>query len=100
MSASVTPRSPETAGDRTTVSRKEKNPMPRKPETKASGKDVSALTAFNLQDLLKAVEGLETLSVTRRRDLRSSVKRVASLLGEDPVRIPLHCLSSVASWRR
>jgi integrase len=61
--------------------------MPRNPPTKASGKDGSALT---LQDLLDAVEGRLTLSVTRRRDLRSAVKRVASLVGEDPGRIPLN----------
>jgi integrase len=64
--------------------------MPPKLETKAIGKGGSALTAITLQDLLKAVEARETLSVTRRRDLLSSVKRVASLLGEDPSRIPLH----------
>jgi len=65
--------------------------MPRSPATKASGMDGSAFTAITLQDLLDAVEGRrQTLSVTRRRDLRSAVKRVAALLGEDPGRIPLN----------
>jgi hypothetical protein len=65
--------------------------MPRTPATKASGMDGSAFAAITLQDLLDAVEGRrQTLSVTRRRDLRSAVKRVASLLGEDPGRIPLN----------
>jgi hypothetical protein len=51
--------------------------------------DASATTMITLQDVLNAVEGRESLSVTRRRDLRSAVKRVASLLGDDPGRIPL-----------
>ena len=60
--------------------------MPRTPATKASGMDGSAFTAITLQDLLDAVEGRrQTLSVTRRRDLRSAVKRVAILLGNEPV---------------
>jgi hypothetical protein len=42
-----------------------------------------------LGDLIKAVDGLDALSETRRRDLRSAVKRVASLSGDDPGRIPL-----------
>jgi integrase len=42
-----------------------------------------------LEDVLLSVEGHEDLSITRRRDLRSAVKRIASLLGEDPKGIPL-----------
>jgi integrase len=62
--------------------------MSRNPETKASGKDGSALPT--LRDLLDALEAQDRLPVTRRRDLRSAVNRVASLVGEDPGRIPLH----------
>jgi integrase len=50
---------------------------------------VSATAAITLQDVLNAVERREGLSVNRRRDLRSAVKRVASLLGDDPARIQL-----------
>jgi hypothetical protein len=46
-------------------------------------------TTATLQDVLHAIEGLETLTVTRRRDLRSAVKRVATLLGDDPARVLL-----------
>jgi integrase len=42
-----------------------------------------------LGDVLRALDGHEELSQTRLRDLRSYVKRVASLLGDDPARIPL-----------
>ena len=44
---------------------------------------------ITLQDVLNAVEKRDGLSVTRCRDLRSAVKRVASLLGDDPGRIRL-----------
>src|ERR1700693_3849555 len=40
-------------------------------------------TTVTLQDVIHAIEGLETLAVTRRRDLRSAVKRVATLLADD-----------------
>ncbi len=42
-----------------------------------------------LRDVLQALEGLEGLSVTRRRDLRSAVNRIAALLDDDPGRIAL-----------
>jgi integrase len=42
-----------------------------------------------LADLLLSVDAQTGLSETRPRDLRSSVKRVAWLLGDDPARIPL-----------
>jgi len=58
-----------------------------KRKTKASSG--GAETTVTLQDVLHVVEGLETLSVTRRRDLRSAVKRVATLLGDDPARLLL-----------
>jgi integrase len=46
-------------------------------------------TITTLQDVLKTVKERDALSVTRRRDLRSAVTRVASLLGDDPARIQL-----------
>jgi integrase len=49
----------------------------------------SATAAITLEDVLNAVERREGLSVTRRRDLRSAVNRVASLLGDDPAHIRL-----------
>jgi integrase len=49
-----------------------------------------AETKITLQDVINAVKGRDTLSVTRRRDLRSAVTRVASLLDEDPGRIALN----------
>jgi integrase len=44
---------------------------------------------INLADVLLALNGQKAHSETRLRDLRSSVKRVALLLGDDPARIPL-----------
>ena len=51
----------------------------------------SAATAskINLADVLLALNGQKTVSETRLRDLRSSVKRMALLLEDDPARIPL-----------
>ena len=46
-------------------------------------------TATTLQDVSDAIEGLEALSVTQRRDQRSAVRRTAALLGDVPSRIPL-----------
>ena len=60
-----------------------------KPKRKASIGGAETIIPITLQDVLNAVEGREALSVTRRRDLRSAVTRVASLLGDDPARIPL-----------
>ncbi len=59
----------------------------RKRKISAGGVGISPPTT--LQEVLNAVEGNEALSVTRSRDLRSAVKRVAGLLGDDPTRIPL-----------
>jgi integrase len=42
-----------------------------------------------LAHVIAAFDGETSLSGTRLRDLRSAVKRVASLLAEDPARIPL-----------
>ena len=46
-------------------------------------------TTNTLRDVLNVVERQEALSANRRRDLLSAVRRVASLLGDDPGRIPL-----------
>jgi hypothetical protein len=42
-----------------------------------------------LATVLSALDGAPDLSETRRRDLRSAVKRVAELLGNVPATIPL-----------
>ena len=49
----------------------------------------AALPPANLATLLAALEGHSSLSESRRRDLRSAVKRVAHLLGNAPAAIPL-----------
>lgn len=59
-----------------------------KPKITPIGNAETTIT-ITLRDVLNAVEGREALSVTRRRDLRSAVTRVASLLGDDPARIQL-----------
>jgi hypothetical protein len=46
-------------------------------------------TAITLREMLNIVERQEALSANPRRDLLSAVRRVASLLGDDPGRIPL-----------
>jgi integrase len=43
----------------------------------------------NLADVLLAIGRQRTLSETRLRDLRSSIKRIALLLDDEPARIPL-----------
>jgi integrase len=63
--------------------------MTKKPKRKAPIQGAETIIPVTLRDLLNAVEGCEALSVIRRRDLRSAVMRVASLLGDDPARIPL-----------
>jgi integrase len=60
-----------------------------KPKKKHPIGGAETITTITLLDLLNAVEGREALSATRRRDLRSSIKRVALLVGDDPARIPL-----------
>jgi integrase len=65
-----------------TIKSKKKDPIASPPTTP---------TKYSLADVLVALGGQKTkaLSETRRRDLRSSIKRVALLLRDDPVRIPL-----------
>jgi integrase len=60
-----------------------------KPKRKTPNEDAQPVTPFTLRDLLASVEKRDAPSVTRRRDLRSAVTRVASLLDDDPARIPL-----------
>jgi hypothetical protein len=49
----------------------------------------SAATPVTLAAVIASLEGRRDLSETRRRDLRSAVKRVAHLLGNAPEAIPL-----------
>lgn len=46
-------------------------------------------TQMHLSDALVALESHKGFSETRLRDLRSSIRRVAALVGDDPARIPL-----------
>src|SRR3974390_2965002 len=50
---------------------------------------VTAKAIPTLADLDHAIEAVDRLSPVRRRDLRSAVARVASLLGEMPQHVPL-----------
>src|SRR5262245_6115039 len=89
MCACVVQCPPETGRDRPEAL--EYNPMfitSKKKDTIASP---PTRTKKSLADVLVALGGPKTkgLSETRRRDLRSSIKRLALLLGDDPVRIPL-----------
>jgi integrase len=59
-----------------------------KPKTKTPLGGSAPPTA-NLIDVLLALEAQNSLPETRLRDLRSSIKRVALLLGDDPAHIPL-----------
>lgn len=47
------------------------------------------LVAPTLADVDRAVANKPSLSATRRRDLRSAISRVATLLGEEPAHLPL-----------
>src|SRR5271170_6329149 len=89
MPTLVKPRHPETGTDHTKVPERMKIPMTIRRKRKPSHGGASAPTVTTLQHVLNTVEARESLSVTRRRDLGSSVTRVASLLGEHPERIPL-----------
>ena len=53
-------------------------------------------TKPTLADVDNEVAKNESLSATRRRDLRSAVSRVAALLGEEPARLPLE-LENIAA---
>jgi integrase len=60
-----------------------------KSQPKASLRETASPTQMHLSDVLVALESHKGLSETRLRDLRSSIKRVASLVGDDPARIAL-----------
>jgi integrase len=60
-----------------------------KPKRKTPTGGAQTVTTITLQDVLNTVEVSDALSVTRLRDLRSSTKRVALMVGDDPARIPL-----------
>jgi integrase len=53
-------------------------------------------TVPTLADVDRKVADKDSLSVTRRRDLRSAISRVAALLGEEPAYLPLE-LNEVAA---
>ena len=55
---------------------------------KRSGKDLP-VEAMTLAAMLAALDRPGKLSATRLRDLRSAVKRVANLLGDEPAALPL-----------
>ena len=57
--------------------------------TKSSSEPGTSPAPPTLATLLAALESPSGLSETRRRDLRSAVKRVAHLLGNTPAAIPL-----------
>ena len=57
-------------------------------KTKARTAGPAAAAGLNLNDLLISLKSHTDLSETRLRDLRSSIKRVALLVGNDPAGIP------------
>ncbi len=57
--------------------------------TRTGTKTAAATSVHVLNDVLAAVKSRTDLKETRRRDLCSSVRRVAFLLGEDPAQIAL-----------
>jgi hypothetical protein len=59
-----------------------------KTKSKSNKRTSVGPTIATLADILPALAARQTLSVSRRRDLCSSIKRVAFLLGDDPARIP------------
>ena len=89
MTTPVTPGPPETAADHPKGSRKGKkeNNMSNPPKNPAGP---------TLADVDREVAKNESLSATRRRDLRSAVSRVAALLGEEPAHLPLE-LETIAA---
>lgn len=60
-----------------------------KPSTKMPPRGATSASEATLAQVIAALDGKTSLSETRRRDLRSAVKRVAALLGEEPAHIPL-----------
>jgi integrase len=86
MFAPVTTCLPETGRD---APERKENAMTTKSETKASLGHPASPTQMTLAEVLLALETQKNLTETRLRDLRSSIKRVAILLGDDPARIPL-----------
>lgn len=63
--------------------------MTTKSKTTASHGGPATPSQTNLGDVLKALDGHKAFSETRLRDLRSAIRRVASLVGDDPARIAL-----------
>jgi integrase len=63
--------------------------MSMKPSAKMPPRGASSVDEATLAQVIAALDGNTSLSETRRRDLRSAVKRVASLLAKDPAHVPL-----------
>ena len=63
--------------------------MTKKPKSKTPPCEDVGAEPMTLATVLAALERSGALSATRRRDLRSAVKRIADLLGNDPRGIPL-----------
>jgi hypothetical protein len=63
--------------------------MPSRSATNTRTRGSAAPTRTTLANVLQALNTKTDVSETRLRDLRSSVRRVALLLGEDPACIPL-----------
>jgi integrase len=63
--------------------------MSNKRKTKISPPNPANPSAATLADLLSSLQHETSLSAIRMRDLQSAVKRVARLLNEEPVAIPL-----------
>ena len=79
---------PETIAVGAAFSRKEED-MKRTTESGGERRGAAPETPPTLATVLAALETKGELSETRRRDLRSAIKRVAELLGNVPAAIPL-----------
>jgi hypothetical protein len=60
-----------------------------KPSAKMPPRGATSVDEATLAHVIAALDGKTSLSDTRLRDLRSAVKRVASLLAKDPAHVPL-----------
>jgi hypothetical protein len=63
--------------------------MSKKPKSKVPSPDQAEAKPMTLATVLAALEASKAVTATRRRDLRSAVKRVAGLLGNEPAAIRL-----------
>lgn len=63
--------------------------MSKKPKSKEPPPDQATTTSMTLATVLAAVEASKVVTATRRRDLRSAVKRIAHFLGNEPAAVTL-----------